>query len=56
MDEEKGKACRILVGKQGGQRPLGRYKCREWDNIKTYLRKIGSDGKGWIYLAQDTDQ
>jgi hypothetical protein len=34
-------ACRILVGKPEGKRPLGRRR-RKWvDNIKMDLRKIG---------------
>jgi transposase len=38
---EKRNACRILVGKPEGKRPLGRPR---WDVM------------GWIYLAQDRDQ
>jgi hypothetical protein len=32
--EEKRNACRILVGKLEGKRPLGRKRCRWVDNIK----------------------
>jgi hypothetical protein len=32
--EEKKNACRILVGKQDGKRPLGRPRRRLVDNIK----------------------
>jgi hypothetical protein len=53
---EKRNACRILVGKPEGRRPLGRPK-RGWeDNIKIDLRKIGWDGTDWIDLAQNRDQ
>jgi hypothetical protein len=37
-------AYRILVGKAGGQRPLGRPRGRWVDNIKIDLREIGWDG------------
>jgi hypothetical protein len=53
---EKSNAYRILVGKQEGQRPLGRRR-RKWvDNIKMDLRETGWDGMFWIDLAQDRDQ
>jgi hypothetical protein len=49
-------ACRILVGKPEGKRPLGRPR-RWWvDNTKIDLREIGLDGMDWIDLAQDRDQ
>jgi hypothetical protein len=48
-------ACRILVGKPAGKRPLGRPRRRWVDNIKIDLREIGSDGMDWIDLAQDRD-
>jgi hypothetical protein len=49
-------ACRILVGKPEGKRPLGRPKCRWVDSIKMDVRDIGWDGMDWIELAQDRDQ
>jgi hypothetical protein len=49
-------ACRILVGKPEGKRPLGRPRHRWLDNIKIYLRGRGWDGMYWIDLAQDGDQ
>jgi hypothetical protein len=53
---EKRNACRILVGKPEGKRPLERQR-RTWvDNIKMDLREIGWDGKDWTDLAQDRDQ
>jgi hypothetical protein len=49
-------ACRILVGKPEGKRPLGRPRCRWVDNIKMDVREIGWDSMDWIKLAQDWDQ
>jgi hypothetical protein len=49
-------ACRILVGKPEGKRPLGRRRRRWLDNIKMDLGEIGWDGRDWIELAQDSDQ
>jgi hypothetical protein len=40
---EKRNACRILVGKPEGKRPLGRSSRRWVDNIKINLREIGWD-------------
>jgi hypothetical protein len=48
-------AYRILVGKPGGKRPLGRPRNRLEDNIERDLREIGWDGMHWIDLAQDRD-
>jgi hypothetical protein len=48
-------ACRILVVKPEGKRPLGRPRRRWVDNIKMNLREIGWDGRDWIELAQDRD-
>jgi hypothetical protein len=41
---EKRNACRILVGKPEGKRPLGRPGRRSVDNIRMDLVKIGWDG------------
>jgi hypothetical protein len=53
---EKRNACRILVGKPEGKRPLGRPRRRWVDNIKMDLRGIRWDGVDWIDMAQDRDQ
>jgi hypothetical protein len=53
---EKRNAYRILVGKPGGKRPLGRPRRRWVDNIKMDLREIRWDGVNWIDVAQDRDQ
>jgi hypothetical protein len=54
--EEKRNAYRILVGKPGGKRPLGRPRRRWVDNIKINLSEIGWGGMDWIDLAQNRDQ
>jgi hypothetical protein len=50
--KEKNKnACRDLVGKHEGNRPL--YRPRLWDNIKMNCK--GTEWEGvvhWIYMAQ----
>jgi hypothetical protein len=53
---EKRNACKILVGKPEGKRPLGRQRCRWVENIKMDITEISSDGMDWIDLAQDRDQ
>ena len=49
MGEERG-ACRVLVGKLEGKRPLGRPRRRWVDNIRMDLQEVGVDmwtGLGW---------
>jgi hypothetical protein len=41
MHGEKRNACRILVKKPEGKRPLGRPRRRWENNIETVLREIG---------------
>ena len=49
---ERRGACKVLVGKPEGKRPLGRPRCR-WDyNIKMDLQELGFGGMEWIGLAQ----
>jgi hypothetical protein len=52
---EKRNACRTLVRKPEGQRPLGRPRRRWVDNVKIDLREIGWDDMDWIDLAQNRD-
>jgi hypothetical protein len=52
----KRNACRLLVGKPEGKRPLRRPQCRWVDSIKMDLTEIGWFGMDWIGLAQDRDQ
>jgi hypothetical protein len=53
---EKRNAYRILVGKPGGKRPLGRPRRRRKDNISMDLREIGWGDMNGTDLAQDRDQ
>jgi hypothetical protein len=48
----KWNAYRILVGKPGGKRPLGRQRRMCVHNIKIDLREIGWDGMDWIDLRR----
>jgi hypothetical protein len=49
-------ACRILVGKPEGKRPLGKPRRRWEDTIKMDLNEIGWGGMNWTDLTQDRDQ
>jgi hypothetical protein len=53
---EKRNACRILVGRPEGSRPLERPRHRWVNNIKMDLREIGWGGTDWFDLAQYMDQ
>jgi hypothetical protein len=53
---QKRNACRILVGKPEGIRPLGKPRRRWVDNIKMDLRKMRWGGMDWIDLTQYRDQ
>jgi hypothetical protein len=54
-NRENRNACRVLMGKPGGKRPLGRPRRRCVNNIKMDLRKLEWDGMDWINLARDRD-
>jgi hypothetical protein len=47
---------RVLVGKTGGKRSLGRPRHRWEDNINIDLQEVRSGGMDWIELAQDRDR
>jgi hypothetical protein len=47
---------RVLVGKPGGKRPLGRTRRRWENNIKMDLHEVGCGGMDWINRAQDRDR
>jgi hypothetical protein len=49
-------ACRLLVGKPEGKKPLGRPRRRWVDTIKMDLGEIGWGGVDWIGLARDRDK
>jgi hypothetical protein len=51
---EKRNACRILVGKPEGKRPLERRRCRWVDNFKMYHREIEWDSMAWINIRIGT--
>jgi hypothetical protein len=53
---EKRDACRVLMEKSEGKRPVGRPRRRWVDNIKIDFRGIGWGDMGWIRLLQDRDQ
>ena len=55
MGERKG-VYRVLVGKPGGKRPLGRPRYRWEDNIKMELQEVGGGCGDWMELAQDRDR
>jgi hypothetical protein len=55
MWEERG-VYRVLVGKPGKKRPLGRPRRRWEDNIKMDLQEVGCGGMDWIEMAQDRDK
>jgi hypothetical protein len=40
MEDGRG-ACRVLIGKPEGKRPLGTYRRRWEDNFKMDLREMG---------------
>ena len=55
MGERRG-VYRVLLGKTGGKRPLGRPRLRWEENIQIDLQKVGCGSMEWIELAQDRDR
>jgi hypothetical protein len=55
MGEER-KVYKVMVGKPGGKRPLGRPRRRWEDGIRMDLRETGFRDVDWIGLSQDRDQ
>ena len=55
MGEERG-ACRVLVGKPEGKRPLETPRRRWVDNIWMDLQEVGCGYVYWILLAQARDR
>jgi len=53
---DKRDACRVLVGRPEGQRPLGSPRHGWEDNIKVDLQEVGWGGMDLIDLAQDRDR
>jgi hypothetical protein len=52
LNGKKRNACRILVGKPEGKRPIERPRSRWVDDIKMNHKEIGGGGMDWIDLAQ----
>jgi hypothetical protein len=47
---------RVLVGKLGGKRPLGKPR-RKWeDNMRRDIQEVGWGAVDWIDMAQDRDR
>jgi len=55
MGERRG-ACRVLMWKPEGKRPLGRPRRRWEDNIKMDLQEVGGGCGDWIDLAQHCER
>jgi hypothetical protein len=53
---KKKNACRFLVGKPEGRRPVGRPRHRWVDNIRMHLVEVGWGDMDWIGLARDRDR
>jgi hypothetical protein len=53
---EKRNACRLLVGKPEGKRPLGRPRRRWVEDIRMDLGEVGWGDVDWIGLAQDRNR
>jgi hypothetical protein len=49
----KGNACRVLMGKHEGKRPLGRPRHSWEDNIEMGLKEMGREDMDSIYVAWD---
>ena len=47
---------KVLVGKPGGKRPLGKPRRRWEDNIKMDLQEVGRGFGDWMELAQDRNR
>jgi hypothetical protein len=47
---------RVLVGKRGGKKKLGRPRRRWEDNIKKDLQEIERGGMNWIDLVRDRER
>jgi hypothetical protein len=53
---DRKRACRILVGRADGKRPVGRIR-RGWEDvIKMGLQEVEWGGMDWITLTQERDR
>jgi hypothetical protein len=55
MREERG-VYRLLVGKPGRKRPMGRPRSRWEDNMKMDIQEFTRGCGDWMELAQDRDR
>ena len=55
MGDRRG-ACRVLIGRPEGKRPLGIPRRRWEDNIKIGFQEVGWGGLDWIDVTQDKDR
>jgi hypothetical protein len=53
---EKSNACKLLVRKPEGKRPLGRPRHRRVDNIRMDFGEVGWGDVDWIGLAEDRNR
>ena len=51
---EKRGACRLLVGKTKGKRPLGRLRCRWKDTLVIHFKKWDGAWPEFIWLRIET--
>jgi hypothetical protein len=51
VHEEMRNTYKILIGKPGGKKPLGRPRQRWEDNFEMYIRKPWWDDVEWTYLT-----
>ena len=54
MDEGRS-AYKILTGKPGGRRPLGRPRSKWNENIRMDYKNIGINTKNWVDSTQDVN-
>jgi hypothetical protein len=54
--EDLRNACKVLVGKPEGKRPLTRPRRRWEENIRMDLSEVRWEGVDWMHLAQSRDQ
>jgi hypothetical protein len=54
--EEKRNACRLLVGKPQGKRPIGRPRSGWVDNVRMDLEEVRWGDVDWIGLIQDRNR
>ena len=53
--EEGRSSLEILTDKPTGNRLLGRLRCKCEDNIRMFLKEIGTNTRNWVDSAQNRD-